>query len=129
MSNCKARQYSDQMLCACGLAWDVNDPEPPECPAYGVQDVRDSAPPMPAVKPARVDEKTDRHVRNAGTGRQAFDRLRAELDGVELPDVLFDGYRVLQALDDKAKRRTGPENVSDVLDAVVRIMREEKGQQ
>lgn len=35
MSNnhhCQARQYSDQMICGkCGLAWDVNDPEPPEC--------------------------------------------------------------------------------------------------
>lgn len=31
MSRCKARQYSDQMLCQCGLAWDVNDPDPPEC--------------------------------------------------------------------------------------------------
>lgn len=29
---CKARQYSDQMQCLCGLAWDVNDPEPPHCP-------------------------------------------------------------------------------------------------
>jgi len=30
--NCKALQYSDQMLCgACGLAWDVNDEDPPEC--------------------------------------------------------------------------------------------------
>ena len=30
--NCQARQHSDQMLCgACGLAWDVNDPDPPEC--------------------------------------------------------------------------------------------------
>lgn len=117
MSNCKARQYSDQMLCACGLAWDVNDPEPPECPAYGVQDVRDSAPPMPEVKPAQVDRK------------RQLDRLRAELEGVVIPDVLFDGHRVLQALDEKARQRTGPENVSDVLDAVVRIMREEKGQQ
>lgn len=24
------RQYSDQMLCSCGVAWDVNDPFPPE---------------------------------------------------------------------------------------------------
>jgi hypothetical protein len=32
MTACLARQYSDQMLCGlCGLAWDVNDPEPPEC--------------------------------------------------------------------------------------------------
>lgn len=29
---CGARQYSDQMLCECGLAWDTNDPEPPACP-------------------------------------------------------------------------------------------------
>lgn len=29
---CQARQYSDQMLCPrCGLAWDVNDPDPPSC--------------------------------------------------------------------------------------------------
>lgn len=31
---CKARQYSDQMVCAeCNLAWDVNDLEPPPCGA------------------------------------------------------------------------------------------------
>ena len=31
-AGCVARQYSDQMQCArCGLTWDVNDPEPPEC--------------------------------------------------------------------------------------------------
>ena len=30
--NCRARQYSDQMIChTCGLAWDMNDPEPPKC--------------------------------------------------------------------------------------------------
>lgn len=29
---CKARQYSDTMTCGpCGLQWDVNDPEPPQC--------------------------------------------------------------------------------------------------
>lgn len=29
---CKARQISDQMSCArCGLLWDINDPDPPEC--------------------------------------------------------------------------------------------------
>ncbi len=32
MGACAARQYSDQMMCGeCGLAWDVNDPDPPEC--------------------------------------------------------------------------------------------------
>ena len=30
--NCQARQYGDQMICAaCGLTWDTNDLEPPEC--------------------------------------------------------------------------------------------------
>jgi len=30
--NCQARSYGDQMICApCGLNWDANDPEPPEC--------------------------------------------------------------------------------------------------
>ena len=30
--NCQARQYGDQLMCApCGLNWDVNDPETPEC--------------------------------------------------------------------------------------------------
>lgn len=29
---CQARQYGDQTICAlCGLNWDTNDPEPPEC--------------------------------------------------------------------------------------------------
>ena len=32
MGDCKARRYSDQMICGrCGLTWDVNDPEPPKC--------------------------------------------------------------------------------------------------
>ena len=31
-NRCEAVQVSDQMCCGrCGLAWDVNDPEPPEC--------------------------------------------------------------------------------------------------
>lgn len=42
--NCKARQYSDQMLCdACGLAWDVNDPEPPRCLSEKQQRAKRSA--------------------------------------------------------------------------------------
>lgn len=29
---CLARQYGDQMICAaCGLTWDTNDREPPDC--------------------------------------------------------------------------------------------------
>lgn len=32
---CQARQYSDQKVCSvCGLQWDMNDPEPPECRGF-----------------------------------------------------------------------------------------------
>lgn len=32
---CQARQYGDQLICAaCGLNWDVNDPEPPQCHTF-----------------------------------------------------------------------------------------------
>lgn len=32
---CQARQYGDQLICAaCGLNWDTNDPEPPDCRTY-----------------------------------------------------------------------------------------------
>lgn len=31
-TKCLARQHSDQMIChQCGLVWDMNDPEPPDC--------------------------------------------------------------------------------------------------
>ena len=40
-----------------------------------------------------------------------------------IPDVLFDGYSVLKALDDHAVKRTSAENVSDVLNAVVKLLR------
>lgn len=42
-----------------------------------------------------------------------------------VPDVLFDGYSVLSALDEHQLARTSPENVSDTLDAVVRLLRAE----
>ena len=29
---CGAYQASDQVLCPCGMVWDMNDPEPPICP-------------------------------------------------------------------------------------------------
>lgn len=32
MNPCYAQQFSDQMIChKCGLIWDMNDPDPPEC--------------------------------------------------------------------------------------------------
>lgn len=52
--------------------------------------------------------------------------LQQAADAVEgppsMPAVLFDGYAVLKALDKKAATRTSAENVSDVLDAVVRLL-------
>lgn len=56
MSRCKARQYSDQMACECGLVWDMNDPDPPMC--------RDSQPVL--SKKAR--------------GLEALRRIREELN-------------------------------------------------
>ena len=40
-----------------------------------------------------------------------------------IPEALFDGFAVYQMLDDRAKHRTSPENVSDTLDAVVKLLR------
>lgn len=49
--------------------------------------------------------------------------LLAQYGSPAIPDVLFDGHAVLQELDEKAKGRTSAENVSDVLDAIVRVLR------
>lgn len=41
MRQCRARRYSDQMNCHdCGLVWDVNDPEPPECDILKQRDAK-----------------------------------------------------------------------------------------
>jgi len=32
VSQCRAYQSNDQMLCPCGRQWDMNDPNPPSCP-------------------------------------------------------------------------------------------------
>lgn len=32
MKHCEAKQFSDEMKCdSCGISWDMNDPEPPQC--------------------------------------------------------------------------------------------------
>ena len=62
---CEAAQYSDQMQCArCGLAWDVNDHEPPECAPPP------SARPTPPPKP---DESAKEY------GRRTLSRLLKEI--------------------------------------------------
>ncbi len=40
-----------------------------------------------------------------------------------IPEILYDGYAVFRELNGKARQRTSAENVSDVLDAIVRVMR------
>lgn len=42
-----------------------------------------------------------------------------------LPDQIFDGYAVYRELDDRAKMRTSPENVSDVIDALARLIKKD----
>jgi len=39
--SCQARQYSDQMQCGrCGLAWDINDPDPPVCVSVAQRELK-----------------------------------------------------------------------------------------
>lgn len=61
-------------------------------------------------------------IYNAADREDALEKFTAQ-GSAQPPAVLFDGFAVLQALDEKAKARTSAENVSDVLDAVVRLMR------
>ncbi len=40
--SCKARQYSDQMICdKCALQWDVNDPDRPECVSVAKKTIKE----------------------------------------------------------------------------------------
>lgn len=43
----------------------------------------------------------------------------------DMPEVLFDGYAVFKALSEEALECTTSQNVAFVLDAIVRILREE----
>ena len=45
----------------------------------------------------------------------------------EIPEELYDGYAVYTGLDDEAKKYTTPKNVSDVLDSVVRLIKQRIG--
>jgi hypothetical protein len=50
-------------------------------------------------------------------------RAAPPADSCEIPAILFDGYAVFQMLTKQARARTSAENVSDVLDALVRTLR------
>ena len=51
----------------------------------------------------------------------------AEAGKDAIPDVLFDGHAVYTMLSPDAKRRTSAENVSDALDAMVRLLNSAPG--
>ena len=46
-----------------------------------------------------------------------------QLENEQLPEELFDGFNVFNNIDPKIKHRNTEHNVSDVLDAVVRMIR------
>ena len=62
--NCQARQYGDQFICApCGLTWDTNELEPPECRKSikrGIAKVakfEEATAPLKSKEPARLPDK------------------------------------------------------------------------
>ncbi|EPH1213580.1 hypothetical protein R2389_003534 [Pseudomonas aeruginosa] len=73
MTSCKARQHSDQILCECGLGWDVNDPDPPQCPKLAEST-------WTLVKPSQVaaiGQKTEQ--RTPAVGRSWLQHIRSLL--------------------------------------------------
>lgn len=44
----------------------------------------------------------------------------------DIPEELYDGWAVYRELDEKAQQRTSAENISDVLDALVRLIKKRK---
>ena len=77
MARCTARQESDQMVCRkCGLAWDMNDPDPPTCP------VREPSTPSPA-------EQSKYQLVRYTTARNLIDRAyQAGRDRRPMDDII-----------------------------------------
>ena len=50
-------------------------------------------------------------------------RMGMEAERARWQEVVFDGWRVLKGLDENAQKRTSHQNVSDTLDALVRVMK------
>jgi len=76
-------------------------------------------------QPCAEDPGLSRMEADAISLFRELQRLRSPggASGERIPAVLFDGYAVFKALSKDATRRTSTENVSDVLDAVVRLLR------
>jgi hypothetical protein len=81
-----------------------------------------------------ADEEIDVLIEkaNAGSGYFAlikqsechrFARLVAAAERERWETVVFDGWRVLKGLDEAAAKRTTHQNVSDTLDALMRVLR------
>lgn len=62
---------------------------------------------------------------SSGLATESVKRL-VEIVGRECMLPIFDGYTVYCALDNAAAKRTSYENVSDTLDALARVMRDEQ---
>jgi hypothetical protein len=79
----------------------------------------ESSPSVPVVH-GEGGEQPKNHSFNLGSSGDGPESLSS----TELPALLFDGYYVYaEGLTEQARLRTSPENVSDVLDAVVRLFR------
>lgn len=101
------------------------------------QDMTSPLPPEVAEALDAVDRAVQGealHWSMAETLREAFIAMSAKLQAAEgevarlrglevWRDAVMDGNAVYGALTDYAKRRTGPENVSDTLDAVAVVAR------
>lgn len=92
---CQARQYSDQMICApCGLAWDMNDPEPPECHKNikRVAKIEEEAAPLKSKEPRRLpvmlpDDVAAEMVKTYQAN--ARDGLKGQIAGMQAAYRLF----------------------------------------
>ncbi|ENG0046379.1 hypothetical protein ACUOA7_001912 [Pseudomonas aeruginosa] len=73
MTSCKARQHSDQILCECGLGWDVNDPDPPQCPKLA----ESTWTPVKPSQVAAIGQKTEQ--RTPAVGRSWLQHIRTLL--------------------------------------------------
>lgn len=61
--NCEAYQMNDQMMCGkCGLQWDVNDPDPPECKPVerGKPEFQDALRKLKSMKILAIDPMSNR---------------------------------------------------------------------
>lgn len=87
---CRARQHGDQMLCECGLAWDVNDPDPPDCRASMLSDV---GPVQAALDGAlRHARRCGIRVRRLKISVDEFHQLRRERDARPMKVPLWAGH-------------------------------------